>query len=71
MSNWNIEELQKALTKIKTLKGLLPICLSCKKIRDDAGYWHQVEAYIHDHAEVEFTHGLCPDCLKTVLRKLP
>jgi hypothetical protein len=55
-------ELQDALTKTKTLSGLLPICASCKKIRDDAGYWHQVEVYIQDHAEVDFSHGLCPDC---------
>jgi hypothetical protein len=55
-------ELQEALTKTKTLSGLLPICASCKKIRDDAGYWHQVEVYIRDHAEVDFSHGLCPDC---------
>ncbi len=55
-------ELQEALAKIKTLKGLLPICASCKKIRDDEGYWHQIEVYIRDHSEAEFSHGLCPDC---------
>lgn len=55
-------ELQTALANAKTLSGLLPICASCKKIRDDAGYWHQVEVYIHDHAQVDFSHGLCPDC---------
>jgi hypothetical protein len=57
-----VGELQEALLKAKTLSGLLPICASCKKIRDDAGYWHQVEVYIRDHAEVDFSHGLCPDC---------
>jgi hypothetical protein len=57
-----VTELQEALAKAKTLSGLLPICASCKKIRDDAGYWHQVEVYIRDHAEVDFSHGLCPDC---------
>jgi hypothetical protein len=57
-----VVELQEALAKAKTLSGLLPICASCKKIRDDAGYWHQVEVYIRDHAEVDFSHGLCPDC---------
>ena len=57
-----VSELQKALAKAKTLSGLLPICASCKKIRDDAGYWHQVEVYIRDHTEVDFSHGLCPDC---------
>jgi AmiR/NasT family two-component response regulator len=57
------EELQAALAAVKTLSGLLPICASCKKIRDDQGYWQQVEVYIREHADVEFTHGLCPDCL--------
>jgi hypothetical protein len=59
-----VDELQAALAKAKTLSGLLPICASCKKIRDDAGYWHQVEVYIRDHAEVNFSHGLCPECAK-------
>ena len=57
-----VADLQEALAKAKTLRGLLPICASCKKIRDDVGYWHQVEVYIRDHAEVDFSHGLCPDC---------
>src|SRR6185503_10306114 len=57
------EELQAALAKVKILSGLLPICASCKKIRDDGGYWQQVEVYISEHSEAEFTHGLCPDCL--------
>jgi CheY-like chemotaxis protein len=59
-----IHELQTALAKVKTLSGLLPICASCKKIRDDEGYWHRVEVYIRDHTEAEFTHGLCPECAK-------
>lgn len=59
-----ILELQEALANVKTLSGLLPICASCKKIRDDEGYWHQVEEYISEHSEVVFTHGICPDCLK-------
>jgi|GEM_PF-550952 len=59
-----IAELQEALDKIKTLKGLIPICACCKKIRDDQGYWNNVESYIKEHAEVEFTHGICPDCMK-------
>jgi CheY-like chemotaxis protein len=58
------EELQKALAKIKTLSGLLPICASCKKIRDDQGYWTQLESYISEHSEAEFTHGCCPECMK-------
>ncbi len=59
-----IAELQDALTRIKTLKGLLPICASCKKIRDDQGYWQQIEAYISEHSGAEFSHGICPDCLQ-------
>lgn len=54
--------LEAALQQVKTLQGLLPICASCKKIRDDAGYWHQVETYIGRHAAVEFSHSICPDC---------
>jgi hypothetical protein len=58
------DELKEALENIKTLKGLLPICSSCKKIRDDEGYWHQVEVYIHEHTDVNFSHGICPDCVQ-------
>lgn len=57
-----IVELQGALSEIKRLSGLLPICFSCKKIRDDQGYWNQIETYISQHSEAEFTHGICPDC---------
>jgi len=59
-----IQELQDAVANIKRLRGLLPICASCKKIRDDKGYWNELEAYILDHSEAEFTHGFCPDCMK-------
>lgn len=59
-----IADLQKALSEVKTLGGLLPICASCKKIRDDKGYWNQIEAYIRDHSEAEFSHSICPDCAK-------
>ena len=55
-------ELQKALSEVKTLRGFLPICSSCKKIRDDTGYWNRLEAYIHDHTEAQLSHGICPDC---------
>jgi len=58
-----IRELREALEKVKTLSGLLPICASCKKIRDDKGYWNQIESYIEHHSEAEFSHGMCPDCL--------
>ncbi|MCB2185439.1 MAG: transporter substrate-binding domain-containing protein [Deltaproteobacteria bacterium] len=59
-----IEKLQAALDNLKQLTGLLPICASCKKIRDDQGYWQQVEEYIEEHSEAQFSHGICPDCLK-------
>ena len=59
-----IDELQRALSEIKTLRGIVPICASCKKIRDDAGFWQQVEVYVHDHSEAEFSHGICPECMK-------
>jgi PAS domain S-box-containing protein len=59
-----ILQLQKALTEVKQLSGLLPICASCKKIRDDKGYWNQIESYIRDRSEAEFSHGICPDCMK-------
>jgi Na+/melibiose symporter-like transporter len=59
-----IVELRDALRKVRTLSGLLPICASCKSIRDDTGYWNQIESYIRSHSEAEFTHGICPDCAK-------
>jgi PAS domain-containing protein len=62
-----ISELQEALASVKTLGGLLPICASCKKIRDDEGYWNQVEQYIAKHTDAKFTHGICPDCAKIAL----
>ena len=58
------DKLLKALKEIKTLSGFLPICASCKKIRDDKGYWNQIEAYIQQHSNAEFSHGICPDCAK-------
>ncbi len=57
-------KLEDALSQLKTLSGLLPICSSCKKIRDDRGYWNQIERYIQDHSEAEFSHSICPECLK-------
>ncbi|MDD5765048.1 MAG: PAS domain S-box protein [Candidatus Marinimicrobia bacterium] len=59
-----IQELQAALNNVRTLKGLIPICANCKKIRDDSGYWSEVEKYISVHSNVDFTHGICPDCMK-------
>lgn len=57
-----VEELTLAISSIRTLRGLLPICSHCKKIRNDKGYWEQIETYISKHSEAEFTHGLCPEC---------
>jgi hypothetical protein len=59
-----IAELREALSNVKRLRGLLPICASCKRIRDDHGYWNDVEEYIRKHSEADFTHGICPDCAK-------
>jgi PAS domain S-box-containing protein len=59
-----IKELQQALAKIKTLHGLIPICASCKNVRDDDGYWHKVETYIREHSAAEFSHSICPECRK-------
>ncbi len=58
------QELRDALATVKKLSGLLPICSSCKKIRDDHGYWEQIESYITEHSDAQFSHGLCPDCVK-------
>lgn len=65
-----INKLQAALTQIRTLSGLLPICASCKKIRDDKGYWNQIEYYIQEHSEAEFTHSICPECTKQLYPQL-
>ncbi|MGD8649204.1 MAG: hypothetical protein PVJ77_21900 [Desulfobacterales bacterium] len=59
-----IAELKTALREVKTLSGLLPICASCKKIRDDRGYWNQIESYIRDRSEAEFSHSICPECAR-------
>ena len=60
------DDLQDALANVKTLSGLLPICSSCKRIRDDHGYWTQVERYLTEHTEAQFSHGLCPECFRTL-----
>jgi phosphoserine phosphatase RsbU/P len=65
-----IEELHQAFDQIKTLRGIVPICANCKKIRDDQGYWNQVEVYVRDHSEAEFSHSICPDCVKTLYPEL-
>ena len=59
-----IVELKKAIDEIKILKGLIPICAKCKKVRDDAGYWQHIETYIRERSDAQFTHGICPNCAK-------
>ena len=65
-----IVSLQDALSEVKRLSGLLPICANCKKIRNDQGYWQDVAVYIRDHSEAEFTHGVCPDCVDELYPEL-
>ena len=64
-----IAKLREAMADVKALSGLLPICASCKHIRDDKGYWHQVESYIQQHSSAVFTHGLCPKCSQKIYPK--
>ena len=59
-----ILDLQTALSEVMTLRGIIPICSSCKKVRDDKGYWNQIESYIRDHSEADFSHSICPECAK-------
>ncbi len=63
-------ELQEALDSVKQLKGLLPICMYCKKIRNDRDYWQQMEGYIHEHTDANFTHSICPECRDTVVKPM-
>jgi hypothetical protein len=65
-----ISELQQALTEVKTLRGFLPICANCKKIRDDEGYWQQIEKYIQERSEAKFSHAICPECTKILYPEL-
>jgi hypothetical protein len=65
-----IAKLGTTLDKVNLLSGLIPICASCKKIRDDDGYWSQIEVYIRDHSEAEFSHGICPECSKRLYPEL-
>ncbi len=64
-----LKKLQNALREIKALSGLIPICASCKKVRDDKGYWNQVETYISERSNATFSHGICPDCRQTLYPK--
>ena len=65
-----VHQLEEALTSVKTLQGLLPICSYCKKVRDDQNYWHRVENYIAGHSEIRFSHGVCPDCRDKIKAEL-
>jgi hypothetical protein len=65
-----IPELNKGLSELKNLRGILPICANCKKIRDDEGYWNRIEKYIMEHSEAEFTHSICPDCTRELYPEL-
>jgi len=66
-----LRQLQASLAEVQMLTGLLPICASCKKVRDDQGYWTQVEIYVHDRTNAEFTHGICPECVKKYQESMP
>lgn len=66
-----IKELQEAIGRVKTLSGLLPICASCRKIRDAQGAWHHLERYIREHTEADFSHGICPDCRRRLYPESP
>jgi sigma-B regulation protein RsbU (phosphoserine phosphatase) len=65
----HVQGLEEALANVRRLSGLLPICAYCKAIRDDSDYWHRVEEYVTDHSEVQFSHGICPDCLNSVVKQ--
>lgn len=64
------EELEEALASIKKLEGIIPICMYCKKIRNDSDSWEQMEKYISEHSEADFSHGICPNCMEEVMRKI-
>lgn len=64
----HVHKLQEALSRVKRLQGLLPICAYCKKIRNDQNYWQQVEKYIGDHSEAQFSHSICPDCYEEIIK---
>jgi len=66
-----VRDLEEALNRVRTLEDLLPICMYCKRVRDDQDYWHQIESYFHQYAGTDFTHGICPDCLEQHLAKDP
>ena len=66
-----VGELRDALGQVKTLTGIIPICAHCKKVRDDQGFWKRVEAYVAEHSDAAFSHGICPDCLEKLVPEEP
>jgi sigma-B regulation protein RsbU (phosphoserine phosphatase) len=64
----HVAELQRALARLLQLQGLLPICSYCKRIRNDQNYWEQLETYVSDHSEANFSHGICPSCYQTIMK---
>jgi phosphoserine phosphatase RsbU/P len=66
----HVKELQEALARVKQLRGLVPICAYCKKVRDDKNFWQQVEHYVSEHTEAQFSHGICPDCYQKAREEL-
>jgi hypothetical protein len=64
----HIQDLRQALNRVKRLEGIIPICMDCKKIRDDQNSWNQLEQYITDHSEAMFSHGICPECSKEQMK---
>ncbi len=64
------KELEEAIKEVKTLKGIIPICCSCKNIRDDKGYWNQIESYLKEHSDADFSHSICPKCAKKLYPEL-
>jgi hypothetical protein len=64
------QQLLKALEDVKQLSGIVPICAACKKIRNDSGYWQQVEQFVADHSDAKFSHGYCPDCYQKEMKKI-
>jgi hypothetical protein len=68
--SWRVEELQAALSNVKQLQGLLPICSYCKRIRGDDQYWQQVDTYLAEHTEAQFSHGICPPCYEKAEKEI-
>ena len=64
------ERIREALARVKTLSGLLPICTRCQKVRDDTGYWSQIETYVREHSDADFSHGICPECSERARKDL-